>query len=194
MRLPKNLPFYSTVSLLNLLVILVLAGMSTNWWQKTKADVVMTSAFAEKRIEQIKAGRTGIPKQLSIAEINVNLNIEKGEFSNDGSWTLDETNAFYATGSMPLNVSQGTTLIYGHNSDAVFKRLHDLKPGATLRLTTENDLVFFYEYSFVTEVDPSDVSVFSATNSPNVTLQTCSGPWDQYRSMYTFRYKSVEQT
>lgn len=193
MLLPKNTLFYSTASLINLLVLLLGIGMSTNWWQTTAADAITASAFTQKKIEQIKAEKSGIPRSLLIPEINLNLAVKNGEFSSNGTWTLDNTHAFYAVQSMPLNVSQGTTLIYGHNISAVFKRLTELKPGAVLQITTENNLLFTYEYSFVSEVDPSNVSVFSATNSPNVTLQTCSGPWDQYRSMYTFRYKSVEQ-
>lgn len=193
MKRPKNIPFYGTASLLNILVLLLLAGIATNWWQNDKADAVMASAFSTVHIQQIKAERSGRPRQLSIPELNLNLAIKDGQFNADGSWTLDNTNAFYAVGSMPLNVTQGTTLIYGHNIEAVFKSLHNLYPGAELKLTTENNLKFTYEYSFVSQVNPNDVSVFNATNAPNVTLQTCSGPWDQYRSMYTFRYKSVER-
>lgn len=193
MRRPKDLSFYSTACLMNILAIMVVAGISTNWWQNNKADAVKASAFSNLKIQQLKAERSGVPIKLSISELGLSLGVQKGQFNVDGSWTLDDSNAFYAVGSMPLNTAQGTTLIYGHNIDPVFKRLHNLKPGATLKIITENHLEFTYEYSFVSQVEPTDISVFNVNNAPNVTLQTCSGPWDQFRSMYTFRYKSVER-
>ena len=43
-------------------------------------------------------------------------------------------------------------------------------------------------------VSPSDVSLIQPTEAPTLTLQTCSGTWYQYRTLYTFtldRYEKV---
>lgn len=192
-RLPKAFAFYSTTLLINMAVVGLLAGIASGWWIKKTDAVNLASVFAVSHHTLKKEAKSGIPTSLSLPSIGLNLPVKRGAYHPDGSWTLDDLNAFFALPSVPANNQKGTTLIYGHNTKPVFKNLSALAPGAELLVTTDNNLLFRYEYSFVTEVEPDNTSIFNTTNAPNVTLQTCSGPWDALRSMHTFNFKAVEK-
>lgn len=185
--------FYSTTLLINMAVIVLLAGIASGWWIKKTDAVDLASVFAAAHHTLKKEAKSGVPTSLSLPSIGLDLPVKHGAYHPDGSWTLDDSNAFFALPSVPANNQKGTTLIYGHNTKPVFKNLNALTPGAELLVTTDNNLLFRYEYSFVTDVEPDNTSIFNTTNAPNITLQTCSGPWDALRSMYTFNFKAVEK-
>lgn len=189
-KLPQKFIFYGTTLLLDVAVVVLLFGFATGWWVQRNADVAIASAFSFSPSAR-KSVKSGIPTKLSIPSLQLTLPVQLGIFNPDGSWTLDDHSAFYATPSVPVNDSKGTTLLYGHNTKQVFANLKNLQPGAELIITTDSGFTFTYAYSFVSDVTPEDISIFNASNAVNVTLQTCSGPWDQLRSMYTFNFKTV---
>lgn len=190
LRLPQNMAFYASVVFLNLAVAGIITGFVTGWGVKKADTSILVSAFAHSKTMQPRM-KSGVPAQLVIPSLGLELPVKPGTYSLEEGWALDDSNAFFATPSVPVNNLKGTTLIYGHNTQPVFKRLTRLLPGAKLEVITEDGARFTYEYSFVSEVKPDNVSVFNSENAPNVTLQTCSGPWDEYRSMYTFMLKEV---
>lgn len=135
---------------------------------------------------------SGIPTRLTINSLGLDLAVKVGSFNQANvSWTLDDYNAYFADSSVPANNSNGVTLIYGHAREPVFSRLTALRPGARAVVTADNDVSFEYVYDSVREVLPTDVSLFTPEGSPRLILQTCSGPWDRYRSLYTFTYERV---
>lgn len=167
----------------------IATGFVTNWFIKT--DAGSTASVFSSYIQPKPSIKSGIPINLSIPSLDIELPVAVGVYNEDGSWTLNDTHAFYATPSSPVNDYAGTTLIYGHNIPQVFKNLPALQPGAELAILTDSGYMFRYEFSFITEVSPENTSVFAFSNAPNITLQTCSGPWDTLRSMYTFRLVEV---
>lgn len=190
LRLPKQFSFYSTTLLLDIAVVVVLAGIASGWWVSNKTEVSTASVFSYNKQASV-AIKSGIPTRISIAGLGLDLSVQLGSYQADGNWTLDDHNSFYAAPSVPANNEKGTTLIYGHNTKPVFKNLKNLTPGNELIVQTDSGYTFTYEYSFVSDVDPGDVSIFNTENTPNITLQTCSGAWDELRSMYTFTLKNV---
>jgi len=57
----------------------------------------------------------GVPVRIVVPALSLNLPVTPGSFDpNTEEWTLSDDSAYYATFSVPVNDSNGTTLIYGH--------------------------------------------------------------------------------
>lgn len=141
---------------------------------------------------------TGIPVRVVVPTHAIDLSIEPGEYNPaDNSWTLNDTDAFFAKLSNPANNSNGNTFIYGHGTDAVFGKLsaNPPTPGTIAKVYTDNGYVFTYTFREVKDYDPADTSALSdiSKGKPRVTLQTCTGDWSQWRTMYTFDFQKANR-
>jgi LPXTG-site transpeptidase (sortase) family protein len=137
---------------------------------------------------------TGTPVSLSIPSLNLKLPIQTGTYNTaTDSWTISEAEAFFASPSVQPNDQAGNTLIYGHNNNLVFKQLHNITTGTTLVIDTAEGHQFTYEYVKQTIVEPTDVSIFGYVGEPIVTLQTCTGNWNEKRALFSFELTDVKQ-
>lgn len=135
---------------------------------------------------------TGVPVRIMIPDLGMNLPVSPGSFDpNTQEWTLSDDSAYYATFSVPVNDSNGTTLIYGHATPGMFEPLNRLDAGTKIDVHTDNEKVFTYSFAGMREVDPRDTSVLTDVGPPLLVLQTCSGPWDIYRALYQFNFEQV---
>lgn len=135
----------------------------------------------------------GIPTQVTIPSLSIDLPVETGTYNpNEGSWTVDATKAYYADVSMPINNSNGATLIYGHAQSNVFETLPQIQPDAEVIVKTDTDFAFHYRLTDSKEVQPSDTSVFTSTGAPTLVLQTCIGAYSELRALYSFRLVSID--
>lgn len=133
----------------------------------------------------------GIPTRIVIPSVSIDLAVGIGSYDpHDGSWTIDATKAYYADMSLPINDSNGRTLIYGHAQSPVFARLVNIPPHAKADVYTKNGYVFHYSYTSLKKVLPTDMSIFREDGPPTLVLQTCTGAWDAYRAMYLFKLES----
>lgn len=140
------------------------------------------------------AATVGIPARVILPSLGIDLPVKTGSYNpNNASWTVDNLHAYYADASMPLNNSNGTTLIYGHAQSSVFATLPQLQPKAKAIVHTDTDYIFTYTHTSAKEVLPSDVSVFSSIGPPTLVLQTCVGTWDEYRALLYFKLISIEK-
>jgi len=178
---------------LNVVAIVLVAGIQTQWFGTAHVDAVSITASTFTASKKIKPStKTGVPYKVIVPSLNVDLSVKQGNYNTqDQSWTLDSKNAFFADLSSPVNDQEGTSLIYGHNLPQVFAPLKNISNNAELVVLTENGYTFTYQYVNASIVTPEDVAIFSATSGPTMTLQTCSGDWDQTRTMYSFALKSV---
>lgn len=136
----------------------------------------------------------GLPVRLVIDELKLDLPIAKGVYDSvQGTWTISYAAAYYATPTPLVNDNAGTTLIYGHNDWRVFNILHLLDPGDTLRIYTEEGLVFHYVFQSAQNVEPTDVTAIRGDGPPKVILQTCTGNWNQWRRLFEFTLDRIEQ-
>lgn len=141
----------------------------------------------------IKPVLRGLPVRLVIDRLELDLPVAKGEYDpTSGTWSISDTQAYYATPTPLLNDDAGTTLIYGHNDWRVFNILHLLDPGDTLRIYTEEGLVFHYVFRSAQNVEPTDVAAIRSDGPPKVILQTCTGNWNQWRRLFEFTLDRVE--
>lgn len=131
---------------------------------------------------------TGLPTRIVVPSIGVDLNVGVGSYNpTDGTWTLDDERAFYANASVPANDNNGVTLIYGHARSSVFGRLNEVTDGGDATVYTDSGYVFHYVYESKQNVSPTDTSIMRIDGAPTLVLQTCSGPWDAYRTLVSFR-------
>lgn len=143
---------------------------------------------------QLIPAKVGIPTRIVIPSLAIDLGVGVGAYNAaDGTWNVDTTRAYYADTSMPINNSNGNTLIYGHAQAPVFGRLPTIQPNAETTVYTDTGYVFRYAYQSMTEVLPTDTSVFKSSGSPTLVLQTCIGDWDTYRALFSFKLESVEK-
>lgn len=144
---------------------------------------------------QTKPIRSGTPNRVIISSLGMDLAVGPGSYDpNTGNWTIDDTKAYFADVSVPANDRGGTTLIYGHNQGPVFGALHTILPSSEAIVYSDTGFVFHYIYQSMRQVLPNDTSVFQDTGKPVLVLLTCSGGWDTYRSLYTFKLESVSRS
>jgi hypothetical protein len=139
---------------------------------------------------------SGKPVRIVIAAAGIDLPIDDGIYnSSDGSWTLSDTRAQFALLSRLANDHAGTTFVYGHGTDAVFGKIGNNPPaiGTIAELHTDNDHIFTYSLQTVKNYEPSDTSIFDdmSSGSPQLIVQTCTGAFSEWRTMFTFRFEKV---
>ena len=183
--------FYSLIGLLNLAV-----GVMFYTINITPTPVLATLPPPQSRpvVTQPIPATQGTPVRVIVPSLNIDLPVDVGSYNpEDGSWTVDATRAYYADVSMPVNNSNGTTLIYGHAQSTIFETLPRILPDAEAVIHTDSGYVFLYRHTTVQEVLPSDVSVFTAAGDPKLVLQTCVGLYSELRALYSFRLESIDR-
>ena len=137
---------------------------------------------------------SGPPKLISIASLNMSLDVIPGSQDKNGNWTLTPDKTQYALISPAPNNKEGNTVIYGHATKNIFGHLSAIKKGDIATITTNNGYTFRYIYEGTYSVNPYDFSIFEYRGSPILTLQTCSGSFFQNRQMYQFSYLSYSKS
>jgi Sortase domain len=140
---------------------------------------------------------SGIPVRIVIPDYAIDLPIDAGYYNAaDGSWTLSPEHAQYAMMTSPANNLAGNTLVYGHGTDAVFGKLgaRTPVPGAIAEIYTGDTHAFRYAFVDARDLTPSDTSVLEEGGTPaTLTVQTCTGLFSEWRTMFRFQFKEVIQ-
>ncbi len=136
----------------------------------------------------------GIPIGITVPRLGLRLAVEPGQYNPASkTWNVSTSAAQYATITPPANTKSGNTFIYGHNLPAVFGRLPELSTGDMIILTTDTGHKLSYRLTSKRETNPNDDSLFYYSGPPIVTVQTCSGLFDQNRQLFTFELSGVLQ-
>lgn len=140
---------------------------------------------------------SGKPVRIVIPDSNIDLPIDEGIYAEDDSWTLSDTHAQFAVMSALANNHAGNTFIYGHGTDEVFGRIGNKTPaaGTLARIYTDNGNVFSYRFEESHNLTPDETDLLSDTKSgaPRLTLQTCTGVWSEWRTIFVFAFEKVEE-
>ena len=169
-------------------------GISERVQAEAIANASKTPAMAIDQSTITAEAVQGTPVHVEVSQVGVNIGVEKGYYNaNNGKWTLSDTSAFYGTMTAPANSQTGNTFIYGHNANDIFGNLRDVQIGAEAIVTTDNGYKFYYTLQSFKAVSPNDVSLIQNTEIPTLTLQTCSGSWYQFRTLYTFTFNRYEK-
>jgi LPXTG-site transpeptidase (sortase) family protein len=134
----------------------------------------------------------GIPIRIIVPSVGIDLPVRTGSYDpTTQTWTLDTYSAFYADNSVPANDSNGSTIIYGHAQWGLFAKIPDITNGATAQVYTDSGKVFSYTFASTRKVKQDDTSVFVNSGAPMLTLLTCSGAFDAYRTLVSFNLSGV---
>lgn len=183
---------YGAIALMNLFV----AGMFISVLYPKPAPVIsepVATVVRKKMTEPALAKiNIGLPTRVVVPSVGIDLPVRMGTYDpSTQEWTVDTQSAFYADRSVPINDNNGSTLVYGHAQYGLFSRLPEISAGATAEIYTDTGKVFSYTFQSSRQVTPDDTSVFTATGPPMLTLQTCSGPFDAYRTLVSFTLSGV---
>ncbi len=163
--------------------------------QSNPSPAPIVSQEIEASVNTSERAVTGIPVQMDIASIGMSLDVRNGEYNREtGEWTLADDAAFYATPTSPLSSAPANTLIYGHNTQQVFSSLFGLKEGDQAVVKADNGYEFVYTFAETKRIEPTDVAILNVGDKPQLTLQTCTGLFDQYRQMFIFYLTDYRET
>jgi hypothetical protein len=126
----------------------------------------------------------------------VDLPVDPGYYdSATDSWTLSGYRAQFAMVSSIANNFAGETYIYGHNNDYVFGALRHVTPsvGSTALLYTSNGHIFSYSFVSASNVAPDMTTVLDYKGPPIMTIQTCTGSFNEVRTLYEYNFDKVIQ-
>jgi len=177
--------------------LLLIAPFGYFEWQKrtavAQAPTVMIPAVAPLPAPKPTL-ITGKPVQISVPSLNINLAVADGAYNaNTHQWALSLDKAHYALPTTQPNNESGNTLIYGHYRPGVFATLHNIAPGATAYIDTDNGYRFTYTFRTAEKVTPQDTRIFTYEGKPQLTIQTCTGAYMQDRHLHYFDFVSAEQ-
>lgn len=140
---------------------------------------------------------SGKPIRIALPSAGIDLPLDDGIYDpQNQTWTLSDTRAQYALMSALANDRAGTTFIYGHGTDEVFGKIGSTHPplGATAQLYTDNGHIFTYTLADIHDYTPADTSILNDTadGAPRLVVQTCTGAFSEWRTMFIFNFSKVE--
>jgi sortase (surface protein transpeptidase) len=137
---------------------------------------------------------SGLPVRVVIPTSAIDIPVDPGYYNpTTNTWTLSGYRAQFDMSSTLANNIGGDSFIYGHNNDFVFGSLRHTTPqiGAIAYIYTANGHIFQYSFSQTYSIGPTDTSVLFAGGPPTLTIQTCTGSLNEWRTMYVFNYDKV---
>jgi LPXTG-site transpeptidase (sortase) family protein len=188
----RKVRYYSSVLalyVLTLLFALSASGCIPMPWQKSVSAIVPLIVSDAKPVKPITVGK---PVRIIVSSLGIDLPVDEGFYSaTDASWTLSGYHAQFAMLSNYANDTEGNTFIYGHNNKYVFGPIKNINAGSEALVYTDNGHVFSYIFEQSYAVTPDNTSVLTYQGPPILTIQTCSGNWNEQRQMYTFKFRKV---
>lgn len=157
------------------------------------------SAAHNEPIEQTTEVRSGKPVRVTIPERGINLYIKDGRYdAATATWSLDNSHAMFAISTVRPNNKMGLTFIYGHGTPAVLGKIGTNPPriGAKAKIYTNNHLVFSYVLKSIRNLKPDNTKILMdnvRSGSPRLVIQTCTGLYSQWRTMFLFSFKNVSK-
>jgi LPXTG-site transpeptidase (sortase) family protein len=164
--------------------LIVISAFLLHFSTSTKVGSQEQYVESEQKTVQYQ---NAIPSFLEISSIKLEIAVETGKYDQESdTWNITDNSAYYAQESMPLASKVGNSVIYAHNKQHLFGNLKNLKPGDTAQITDSNGVIHEYVYQKNIEISPSNTDVFYSQDTYNLILLTCSGLFDQYRTLYYF--------
>lgn len=185
--------FYGVIAMLNLATGLMFFVVTRPLPVAYAADLQIPAALHTKKASV--PAIVGTPVRLEIPSLAIDLPVGEGSYdTKTGEWTTGLSEAYHADVSMPINDSNGVTLIYGHAQTPIFINLPQIGAAALATVYTDNGYKFTYTYTTKIDVVPTDTSLFRSDGPPTLVLQTCTGDWDRYRALFSFSLTKVQKT
>jgi len=152
-------------------------------------------------VENVVTGKIlakpGLPKQLIIPSININVTIDYVGLTPDGAMDIKpnpEVVGWYMLGARPGD--EGSAVVAGHygwgknGNPAIFNDIQYLKKGDEISVIDQEDESFVFVVREIRKYSPeADASaVFqSSDGSSHLNLITCDGDWENDKQSYSER-------
>jgi hypothetical protein len=195
----KKVRYYSSVGVTYALTLLFAIVIIYPDLYVHKPTTILARSLQLPYVPNVKAADnliSGRPVRIVIPSSGIDLPIDEGYYnSTSSSWTLSGYHAQYAMISALANNVSGDTFIYGHNNDYVFGSLRHVTPslGAEALLYTNNGHIFVYGFQSSYSLAPNDTSTLAYSGPSIMTIQTCTGSVNEWRTMYRFNFIKVIQ-
>jgi len=124
------------------------------------------------------------PVRLEIPENGIYLPIYQS-YVNNGVWEYSEQGISYLKGS-PLPGDYGNSILYGHNWPNLLGNLKKAKKGDVLKIHLSNNEIREFRVVDTYIVTPDQTHILSPTETPVVTLYTCTGFLDSKRLVVVY--------
>lgn len=170
---------------------LLLPPSSTPVAAKEMATLSQEATVVEPSFQLI----TGKPVRISIPDSGIDVPLDEGLYNaSDGSWTLSDTRGQYAMMSTLANNLSGNTFVYGHGTDPVFGKLSTTPPNTSslAYIYSAEGRVFEYVFQSSRSVTPEETSVLDYSGPSQLMVQTCTGAFSEWRTLYTFSFQRVQ--
>jgi LPXTG-site transpeptidase (sortase) family protein len=168
-------------------IVLILIGLFL-WHIRADYEVTNSAPQSTSTVQAAapkSATISGQPNHISVPSLGMSIPVIPGYYYQaTKEWTLTLSDVQYATITPPPNNASGNTYLY---RPEVFARLHLIKIGADVVITTTNEHTFTYQLESVHSTIPTDDSLFHYQGPPILTIQTCTGTFFQYRQLFTFK-------
>ncbi len=194
----KQLRFISSISMLYILTLGTIGGIlySSHLFGEPVWATSQPTVNYQKPAPLPPKIISGKPVRLTIPSAAIDLHIIDGTYDEaTEGWTLTDDKLQFATMSASANDHAGTTFVYGHGTDAVLGKIGTNRPpvGTTAQLVTDNGHTFKYVLTETKDNTPDDVAILADTASgpPRLVVQTCTGAFSQWRTMFVFAFDGV---
>jgi hypothetical protein len=196
----RKVRFFSSLATIYILTVGTIGAMlysshlfGTPVWAVTEPKAAAVQHITPKPLPpKVISGK---PVRITIETSGIDLSIIDGTYDpSSETWTLSPDKAQYAVMSALANNHAGTTFIYGHGTDAVFGNIGTNHPpiGTAANIYTDNGLIFSYKLEDVKDYRPTDTNILDNTDSgaPRLVVQTCTGLFSEWRTMFIFSFDS----
>lgn len=123
--------------------------------------------------------RTAEPSIIEIEDLGLKQLVTPANIAN-GIWETSDTNATHLSSSARPG-ENGNIVVYGHNRETIFRKLHSAKNGQIVRIKTSNGLQYEYEITSIQRIKPDQIEVVLPTEYEILTIYTCIGFLDSER-------------
>lgn len=119
------------------------------------------------------------PTAIVIDKVHINLPIYEAQIVN-GKWQVTNLGGNHWNESALLG-EKGNVVIYGHNWRSLFGPIQGLRVGDEIHVTGENQQIYTYTITQTVTVNPTEVQWVLPTPEAQLTVYTCTGPFDSQR-------------
>lgn len=113
-----------------------------------------------------------VPTFISLSSISVNLPVNQTVITN-GIWEISDKGVSHLGSSAYPGENKGIVM-YAHNTDDRFGKLHELGIGEEIKVNTRNGKSFIFKVESISIVNPNELSILHA-DSETLILYTCTG-------------------
>lgn len=121
--------------------------------------------------------------QIALPSVNILLPVYPAQIYGTRWETTKLGVSYLSTSPKPGDI--GNSVLYGHNWPNLLRRLHQVKPGDNIFITTSKGVVKRFTIVYIFTVNADQTEIFANTTDRRITLYTCTALFDTKRLVVT---------